>query len=196
MASATAAFYKSILDAIPSPIFVAEDDVRLVDCNAAAARLLGAAPELLLRRRGGEVLHCVHASDVPGGCGRGPHCADCVVRASVNASLSGHKVVRQNVRLDIMAGETSVSAHFLVTTAPLEHEGTRLALLILEDISELVMLRGILPICMYCKKIRNDEHYWQTVEQYFSRHTDASFSHGICPECMAEHFPAEKLSSV
>lgn len=44
-------------------------------------------------------------------------------------------------------------------------------------------LRGLLPICMYCKKIRNDGDYWQQVESYISDHTEAEFSHGICPEC-------------
>jgi len=44
-------------------------------------------------------------------------------------------------------------------------------------------LRGLLPICMYCKRIRNDGDYWQQVETYISEHTEAEFSHGICPEC-------------
>lgn len=44
-------------------------------------------------------------------------------------------------------------------------------------------LRGLLPICMYCKRIRTDEDYWQQVETYISEHSEAEFSHGICPEC-------------
>ncbi len=44
-------------------------------------------------------------------------------------------------------------------------------------------LRGLLPICMYCKKIRKDEDYWQQVETYISEHSEAEFSHGICPDC-------------
>ena len=44
-------------------------------------------------------------------------------------------------------------------------------------------LHGLLPICAYCKKIRDDRNYWQQVESYVSAHTDAQFSHGICPEC-------------
>jgi hypothetical protein len=44
-------------------------------------------------------------------------------------------------------------------------------------------LQQILPICSYCKKIRDDENYWQSVEDYISRHTEATFSHGICPTC-------------
>ncbi|MGH9872856.1 MAG: response regulator, partial [Pyrinomonadaceae bacterium] len=44
-------------------------------------------------------------------------------------------------------------------------------------------LQGMLPICSYCKKIHNDQNYWQRVEGYISDHTDVEFSHGICPDC-------------
>ncbi len=44
-------------------------------------------------------------------------------------------------------------------------------------------LQGLVPICSYCKKIRDDKNYWHQIEQYISEHTDAIFSHGVCPEC-------------
>ena len=44
-------------------------------------------------------------------------------------------------------------------------------------------LRG-LPICSYCKRIRNDQNYWERVEVYVTEHTDAKFTHGICPTCL------------
>ncbi len=44
-------------------------------------------------------------------------------------------------------------------------------------------LRGLLPICSYCKRIRGDDQYWQQVEGYIAEHSDAQFSHGICPAC-------------
>ncbi len=44
-------------------------------------------------------------------------------------------------------------------------------------------LQGILPICSYCKKIRDDQNYWQRVENYITEHSDAHFSHSVCPEC-------------
>ena len=47
------------------------------------------------------------------------------------------------------------------------------------------VLQDILPICMYCKKIRDDRDYWQTVESYITQYTTSRFSHGICPSCMA-----------
>ncbi len=54
----------------------------------------------------------------------------------------------------------------------------------LEDaFRQLNQLQGLLPICLYCKKIRNDKNYWQQVESYIMDHTDARFSHGICPDC-------------
>ena len=51
-------------------------------------------------------------------------------------------------------------------------------------LAEVKTLREILPICSYCRKIRDDENYWHTVENYISRHTATRFSHSICPSCM------------
>lgn len=50
-------------------------------------------------------------------------------------------------------------------------------------------LHGLLPICSCCKKIRNDDGYWQHVETYLQEHTEADFSHGICPDCAHDHYP-------
>jgi PAS domain S-box-containing protein len=51
-------------------------------------------------------------------------------------------------------------------------------------LAEVKELRGILPICMYCKSIRKDKDYWQTLETYIVNHTNAQLSHGICPKCL------------
>jgi len=55
-----------------------------------------------------------------------------------------------------------------------------------QALSQVKQLQGMLPICSYCKKIRNDKNYWQRVEGYISDHTDVEFSHGICPDCHAQ----------
>jgi sigma-B regulation protein RsbU (phosphoserine phosphatase) len=52
-------------------------------------------------------------------------------------------------------------------------------------LSNVKQLRGLLPICSYCKRIRGDDQYWQQVEGYVTEHSDAQFSHGICPTCYA-----------
>ncbi len=56
-------------------------------------------------------------------------------------------------------------------------------------LAEVKALRGILPICASCKKIRDDAGYWQQVEDYVHAHSEARFSHGVCPECMKELYP-------
>lgn len=56
-------------------------------------------------------------------------------------------------------------------------------------LEEIKTLRGIIPICSCCKKIRDDKGYWEQVESYVSRHSDASFSHSICPDCVKKLYP-------
>jgi sigma-B regulation protein RsbU (phosphoserine phosphatase) len=53
-----------------------------------------------------------------------------------------------------------------------------------EALSQIKTLQGLIPICSYCKKIRNDQNYWQQLEFYISQHSQAVFSHGICPDCI------------
>jgi hypothetical protein len=58
----------------------------------------------------------------------------------------------------------------------------------LEDaLSKVRMLSGLLPICSYCKRIRDDQDYWTEVESYFQKFSDAEFSHGVCPTCYEKH---------
>lgn len=54
---------------------------------------------------------------------------------------------------------------------------------------EVKILRGLLPICSYCKKIRDDKGYWKQIEVYIAANSQADFSHGLCPECGLEHYP-------
>lgn len=58
-----------------------------------------------------------------------------------------------------------------------------------DALAQVKQLKGMVPICMHCKKIRNDENYWQQVEEYIHEHSEADFSHSICPECLEEHYP-------
>lgn len=65
-----------------------------------------------------------------------------------------------------------------------EEERERLVAELQAALAEVKALQSILPICSYCRKIRDDENYWHTVEDYLSLHTSTLFSHGICPSCM------------
>lgn len=56
-------------------------------------------------------------------------------------------------------------------------------------LAEIKVLRGFIPICASCKKIRDDKGYWSQVEEYITRHSDVKFTHGICPDCMTKLYP-------
>ncbi len=56
-------------------------------------------------------------------------------------------------------------------------------------LAEIKTLRGILPLCSFCKKIRTPEQKWEDIAAYIHKHTEADVSHSICPECMKEHYP-------
>lgn len=64
-----------------------------------------------------------------------------------------------------------------------EEERERLLLELQTALAEVRTLRKILPICSYCRRVRDDENYWHSVETYISEHTSTRFSHGICPSC-------------
>jgi PAS domain S-box-containing protein len=58
-----------------------------------------------------------------------------------------------------------------------------------EALAEIKLLRGMVPICSYCKRVRDDEGYWHQVEEYIEKNAKAGVTHGICPECAKKHFP-------
>ena len=69
-------------------------------------------------------------------------------------------------------------------------DGQRVVNADLEDaLAEVKRLSGVLPICAWCKKIRDTEGVWHQLEAYLVGHSDVDFTHSICPECKAEHFP-------
>jgi PAS domain S-box-containing protein len=71
-----------------------------------------------------------------------------------------------------------------------EQETERLVAELREALESVKTLKGLLPICMYCKKIRNDQGYWDRIESYISTRTDATFSHRICGDCSRARHPA------
>lgn len=180
----TESFVGGILNAMPLPVFVVDDDMEIIAFNQSASQLLGSDPETVIRRRTGEVLHCVHSFETQGGCGRAPLCRDCILRNAVGECLREGKAIRRKALMEVTPKSAPArTIDLFVTAAPFEHQAGGYALLVLQDITELVELRHIVPICSYCKKIRNDAQYWDSVELYIKTHIDVQFSHGICPEC-------------
>jgi hypothetical protein len=176
---------RTVFDTMPIPAFIVDDDLRIQDFNTAAGHLLGPEPQLALHRRGGDALHCINSE--ASGCGRSARCKDCVIRNSVNKAFSGGATHREIHRADLRSdGKKKRSIDLLVTATALPGTEPRSALLILEDISELLTLRGLLPICAHCKKVRDDEQYWHEIDMYLHTQMHMNLTHSLCPACFAE----------
>jgi len=186
---------RQFLDAIPSYVFLMDRDMVIHDYNAASAALVNSDRQMVLFERGGDALHCIRSTDHPAGCGHSVRCVSCRLRRAVMAAYDTSAPVRQEARMELRASAGPKVLHCVLTASPITLGSQKLVLLVIEDISELVALRRLLPICMYCKKVRDAEQRWSDVETYLHENLDVLLSHGICPACF-ETKKAEFLESV
>ena len=161
---------RTLFDAVPSFVFVVDEDMRIIEYNAAAGELLKNRKNTVLRHRFGNELFCLHSQDNPGGCGRGADCKHCIIRNTAKEAFAGNRIVRRPANMVLLSGEERRQLYTLITVSPFSHEEIPLALLIVEDISEIVALQRLIPICAMCKKVRDDRNYWMAVEAYFKHH--------------------------
>jgi hypothetical protein len=175
----------TVFDALPFPAWIVDDDMRLVAVNPASVRLLGEESDLVLRQRGGEFLHCVNSAD---GCGKSMRCPDCVLRGATRFAVAGSQPSRQRTTLEVVDRDSVREMHALITASPVLYEGASRVLLCIEDLTALLATTDVLPICMHCKKVR-DNDLWLQVEAYLDSHLDLRFSHGICPDCATRLYP-------
>lgn len=181
-----------LLDAYPAATLVVDEDVRILFASRAAREYLGVpsdAPAPVLLERSGHVLHCLNADLVPEGCGRSPECKQCVVRNTVRAVLEKGTTHPTKAFLQLRVGVELVERFFLIRSSCVRLEGRQLALLVMEDISELMQLRNMLPVCMSCGRIRNEDGAWQKLPVYLKEQADIDVTHGLCPACLEKLYP-------
>ncbi len=130
-------FLHMLLDAVPSMLLVVDSDVRIFHMNAAAERLIGADRKVVLMRRGGEALHCIHAEETPEGCGHAPACRDCVIRNSVVRAAAGKPVCRESTKMKLLGPDGAAEVHLQITASPLAYGENDYVLLVFEDITDL-----------------------------------------------------------
>ncbi|WDP91478.1 MAG: PAS domain-containing protein [Desulfobacter sp.] len=180
-----------MVDAMPYPVFIVDENVSVVGLNRASQKMVGAAPEMVLRQPAGEVLHCLHSTETESGCGHAEYCKACIIRKSVAKAFKTQKVSRKKVRMEIISGDQVEEIFISVIASPFNYDGTSLVLLQIENMTEIMELRELVPICAGCHDIRVDDEYWQKIDSYLSKNFSLNFSHSLCPECLEKYYGEE-----
>jgi len=117
-----------------------------------------------------------------------------IVLTGLSDEQFGIQAVQEGAQDYLIKGQTNGSLllkaiRYAIERKQLENEKEHLIRELQESLAKVKRLSGLLPICASCKKIRDDKGYWNQVETYLSEHSDAKFSHGICPECGKKLYP-------
>jgi len=134
-------FLKNLFESLPCGVLIVDRERRVHAINNTIERTFGLHNSEVINKRGGEVLSCVHAHTADKGCGYSEECKECQIRKTALEAVSGRKIERNRVRAQLNINGIETNLDFLVSAAPLDHDGERLAIVILEDITELNELK-------------------------------------------------------
>lgn len=183
--------WESTFDAVSDLIMILDNEHRIVRANKATLDKLGTTAQNLIGRF---CFQTVHGLDAPP-----PTCPH-------SRLLADGKVHRVEFAEERLGGvfEVSVSpcrdaqgrlwgsvhvAHDITERKRAEEEREKLIVQLQQALAQVKQLSGFLPICASCKKIRDDQGYWRQVEEYIREHSEAEFSHSICPDCAKRLYP-------
>jgi PAS domain S-box-containing protein len=181
--------WSATFDAISDLVSVHDQDFNVVRCNRAFADFIGSEPKELIGKKCYELIHCT--SEPIENC---PH------KAALESGATEVEEVmvgpQDNICLHVTCspyhdeeGRLVGSAHVardITSQKKAEDEKSQLLSELQEAMANVNILSGLLPICSYCKQIRDDEGYWNKLESCISTHTHAQFSHGVCPNCISK----------
>ena len=100
-------------------------------------------------------------------------------------SLGGVDYITKPFKSEEVLARVNTHLSLRLLQLQLEKKNTELR----KALDEIKVLRGFIPICASCKRIRNDKGYWEQIETYISNHSGAQFSHGVCDECLKKLYP-------
>jgi PAS domain S-box-containing protein len=183
--------WEATFDSMPDLICILDDEHKIVRANKALATKLGVEPEELV---GLACYDCIHGADEPL-----PHCPHTLLLADGKEHTA--EIYEEHLGGTFLIGASPIHdaegqlvgavhvARDITARKQAEEEREELIRELQDALAQVKALSGLLPICANCKKIRDDLGYWHSVEVYVRDHSDADFSHGICPDCMKALYP-------
>jgi len=182
--------YKSLFNQIADPIFIFDDKTHyFLDCNIAVERTYGYSKEEICHMTPFD-LHPKEEQD---------RVKENIDIANVNEPHTYRHLTKSGKTLDVeilsdqidYRGQAAWLAIVRDVTErkQIEAEREQMITKLQDALNRVKKLSGLVPICAGCKRIRDDSGYWNEVEHYIAEHSDAQFSHGLCPECMKKYYP-------
>ncbi len=183
--------WETTFDALVEPVFILDTDFTIVRANMAMSQRLGLTVSEVIGRKCYELMHggnaphgeCPYLKMLQDGCS---HSAEIL-----EGKLGGDFFVSVSPIVDdrgVLQGGVHVAID-ITERKKAEAEKSRLIGELQQALSRIRKLEGIIPICSFCKKIRDDKGYWNQLEKYISDHSEALFSHSICEECAKTNYP-------
>jgi len=172
-------------------ISIHDKDFRIVKVNKSFADTFGMENRELIGKKCYEIIHgteepwpnCPHEQTL--GCGKPATEEFWEPRRSRYLEVSTSPICNEKCE---MIGTIHITKD-ITDRKKVEEEREKLIHELQEALANIKTLRGLLPICSYCKKIRDDKGYWNQIESYIRDHSGAEFTHGMCPECLKKLYP-------
>lgn len=184
------AFLKNLFDALPIITFVVDEEGRVISLNKTTKEILNITDEDAHLKRGGEIFNCIYHSLHPEGCGYHENCKKCTVRLNAMKAIEGQNIHRSKAKLAVFDKNREIhELALLLSAAPVNYKEKRFAIVIIEDVTLITQLVGLLPVCANCNKLRDENGQWEVMENYLRKHSEADFTHTICPECSKKLYP-------
>ena len=134
-------FLKNLFESIPCGVLILDGERRVQAVNNVMEQTFGISEADVLNMRGGEALGCIHVFESPKGCGFSEACQACRVRTAALGAIDGKKLYRNKADVQLTINNEQRDLKLLLSSAPFEHDGEKLAIVVLEDITELDDLR-------------------------------------------------------
>jgi hypothetical protein len=176
---------QSVLDAIPTPVFLIDKQARIEMLNKSAREQRNLLHAYTHRERMGNVMGCINAMSSSSGCGGARNCADCPIRKGVADAITGTNALRKNVVFQLLVDGEYVPIHMWMTASGLRYDRRTFVVLILEDVAELIQKTELIPLCKNCGKTAGDPESSQSVHAYVQKRFESERSRTLCSDCQS-----------